>query len=246
MVTSDSKYRYLYRVAAGDFVISDINAINGAIAVIPDERDGLEARSGLLLLSTGIGRTRIGWDQASAPCRHLTPRRRSFSVLTAQRMRNAQRANFGKARKGREPRTPDGQRNGARDYRCLQTTSLMMHEQGVVLDEDVTKHLVRCAKALGISVNDVLRRVLNVTPLSQDPRFDEHVQDRSQQVVQLLESFDERIRERNPGSQYVIRATYIGYRRPGKMAPGPQKIVAGQRADFETLWVLVGVEVETW
>jgi len=88
---ADSNYRQLYVVRAGDLVISHINAIHGAVAVIPAELDGHMvtneytvcrptsdidvrviwslvrspiARADMLLLSTGIGRTRIDWDQA--------------------------------------------------------------------------------------------------------------------------------------------------------------------------------------
>lgn len=87
---ADAKYRHLYVVHTGDLVISHINAIHGATAVVPDQFDGCVvtneytvcrtlddidvrvlwallrspvARADLLLLSTGIGRTRVDWDQ---------------------------------------------------------------------------------------------------------------------------------------------------------------------------------------
>ncbi|AZN29546.1 restriction endonuclease subunit M [Flaviflexus salsibiostraticola] len=80
----------LTRVRTGDFVFSHINAIHGAVAVVPEEYDGLvvtneytvcrpssdlsasviwalvrssEARAEMLLLATGIGRTRVRWDE---------------------------------------------------------------------------------------------------------------------------------------------------------------------------------------
>lgn len=80
----------LIRVHAGDFVFSHINAIHGAVAVVPEEFDGLvvtseytvcrpsadlsasvvwslvrspEARAEMLLLATGIGRTRVRWEE---------------------------------------------------------------------------------------------------------------------------------------------------------------------------------------
>lgn len=92
IVASDSKYETLYRVRGGDIVISHINAVHGAIAVISEELDGLvatkeytvcrprdnyhpyliwqmlrspEARADLLLSSTGMGRTRVDWDTIS-------------------------------------------------------------------------------------------------------------------------------------------------------------------------------------
>lgn len=86
------KSRYLFEVRQGDIVFSHINAIHGAVAVVSAEHSshyvtneytvcrplrGIdprlvwslvrtpEARADLLLLSTGIGRTRIDWDRIS-------------------------------------------------------------------------------------------------------------------------------------------------------------------------------------
>jgi type I restriction enzyme M protein len=83
---SSSTYSNLYKVHTGDLVISNINAVNGAIAVVPEPFDGTfvtteftvcrakenvdprlvwamlrspEARSNLLLVATGIGRSRV-------------------------------------------------------------------------------------------------------------------------------------------------------------------------------------------
>lgn len=88
----DSSASKLYRLHAGDLVLSNINAINGAIGVVPKELDGLVvtneytvlqsngilgievlwallrsagARADMILLTTGIGRTRISWDDIS-------------------------------------------------------------------------------------------------------------------------------------------------------------------------------------
>lgn len=88
--TSDIAKQTLTRVEAGDLVFSHINAIHGAVAVVPDEFDALvvtneytvckpsidlsasviwalvrspEARAEMLLLATGIGRTRVRWDE---------------------------------------------------------------------------------------------------------------------------------------------------------------------------------------
>lgn len=89
--TSDVGARHLMRVEEGDIVFSHINAIHGAIGVVPAEHAGHvvtteytvcrakpgvhplvvwslvrspEARADLLLLATGIGRTRIQWNEA--------------------------------------------------------------------------------------------------------------------------------------------------------------------------------------
>lgn len=88
--TSDIAKQTLSRVHAGDLVFSHINAIHGAVAVTPTEFDGYvvtneytvcrpstdlsanviwamlrspEARAEMLLLATGIGRTRVRWEE---------------------------------------------------------------------------------------------------------------------------------------------------------------------------------------
>ncbi|MBB1032206.1 N-6 DNA methylase [Dietzia sp. SLG310A2-38A2] len=88
--TSDIAKQTLTRVESGELVFSHINAIHGAVAVVPDEFDGLvvtneytvcrpssdlsasviwalvrspEARAEMLLLATGIGRTRVRWEE---------------------------------------------------------------------------------------------------------------------------------------------------------------------------------------
>jgi type I restriction enzyme M protein len=86
---SDSGYATLLKVHEGDLIISNINAVHGAIAIVPPDlaghvvsseyticraKDGVdpklvwllvrspEARSDLVLLASGIGRTRVTWD----------------------------------------------------------------------------------------------------------------------------------------------------------------------------------------
>lgn len=86
---ADSSKPRLFKVHTGDLVISHINAVHGAAAVVPPPLDGCvvsneytvcrvrpgydvrlvwallrtpEARADLLLLSTGIGRSRVHWD----------------------------------------------------------------------------------------------------------------------------------------------------------------------------------------
>lgn len=88
--TSDIAKQTLTRVEAGDLVFRQINAIHGVVAVVPDGFDCLvvtneytvckpsrdlsasviwalvrspEARAEILLLATGIGRTRVRWDE---------------------------------------------------------------------------------------------------------------------------------------------------------------------------------------
>ena len=86
---ASTNYRVLRRIRENDLVVSNINAVHGAFAVVPANLDGLvvspeytvcralngvdprllwmllrtpESRSDLLLLATGIGRTRIVWE----------------------------------------------------------------------------------------------------------------------------------------------------------------------------------------
>jgi type I restriction enzyme M protein len=88
--TTDLTSQTLTRVQAGDLVFSHINAIHGAVAVVPEKFDGLvvtseytvcrpstdleanvvwalvrspESRAEMLLLATGIGRTRVRWSE---------------------------------------------------------------------------------------------------------------------------------------------------------------------------------------
>lgn len=92
IVASDSTYTRLYYVQEGDIVISNIGATYGSTAIVPEElsgcvvtseftvfrpKDGIdrrivwmllrtpEARANLLLLATGISRTRVRWENLS-------------------------------------------------------------------------------------------------------------------------------------------------------------------------------------
>ncbi|MEX0875493.1 MAG: N-6 DNA methylase [Actinomycetota bacterium] len=89
---SDSNYTRLYRVRTGEIVVSHINAVHGAVGIVPaalndtvvtneyticQPKKGVdsrlvwallrspEARAELLLLSTGIGRSRVRWSIAA-------------------------------------------------------------------------------------------------------------------------------------------------------------------------------------
>lgn len=88
--SADTDAAALFRVAAGDLVISHINALHGAIGIVPSELDGLvvtseytvvrvkhgvdsrvlcetlrsdDLRADIILRSTGIGRTRATWKE---------------------------------------------------------------------------------------------------------------------------------------------------------------------------------------
>lgn len=107
---SESKYRTLFVVRSGDLVFSHINAVHGAAAIVPQELDGLVvtneytvcrsisdidirviwalvrspvARADLLLLSTGIGRTRIDWQQAANLKLPLPPADEQHQIVSA-------------------------------------------------------------------------------------------------------------------------------------------------------------------
>jgi type I restriction enzyme M protein len=89
--TSDIKYNILLKVSAGDIVISNINAVHGAIAVVTEDYSGCyisseytlcrakdgydpklvwmlarspQSRGDLILLASGMGRTRVRWENA--------------------------------------------------------------------------------------------------------------------------------------------------------------------------------------
>lgn len=109
-IASDSTYDVLYRVRPGDIVISHINAVHGAVTVVPDAFDGLvatkeytvcrpkgdyhpfliwqmlrtpEARADLLLTSTGMGRTRVEWESISRLQLPIPPINVSDAVISA-------------------------------------------------------------------------------------------------------------------------------------------------------------------
>ncbi|PSR20085.1 MAG: hypothetical protein C7B45_16675 [Sulfobacillus acidophilus] len=92
IVADDSTYQKLYRVHSGQIVVSHIGATYGATAIVPPELDGCvvtteysvlvpkfhvdphvvwallrspEARANMLLLATGISRTRVRWEHLS-------------------------------------------------------------------------------------------------------------------------------------------------------------------------------------
>jgi type I restriction enzyme M protein len=109
---SDSKYARLFRVHEQDVVVSHINAIHGAIGVVPKALDGHvvtteytvcrakagidprlvwalvrspEARADLLLLSTGIGRSRVRWSNLASLLVPIPPDSLAKKVVTQVR-----------------------------------------------------------------------------------------------------------------------------------------------------------------
>ena len=86
----------------------------------------------------------------------------------------------------------------------------------------MSKHTYKeAAKTLGVPADELLRRVLNVTPIGDDPRFARYIENRPDQVRALWDELDRGLRARNPGLHYVFRDTFVGYRRGGKSATGP-------------------------
>jgi type I restriction enzyme M protein len=90
IAASDTEYSHLYRVRAGDIIISNIAATYGSIGIVPPALDGCviaseytalralegvspvtvwlllrspEARAEMLLLATGISRNRVKWER---------------------------------------------------------------------------------------------------------------------------------------------------------------------------------------
>lgn len=90
ILASDTDYSHLYRVKAGDIVISNIAANYGSVAIVPPSLEGCvitneytvlqplngvspvtiwlllrspEVRAEMLLLATGIARNRVNWDR---------------------------------------------------------------------------------------------------------------------------------------------------------------------------------------
>lgn len=92
---------------------------------------------------------------------------------------------------------------------------------GHQFDQDLSRYLIDAAAAAGTDVNSLLRRVLNVDPVQEDPRFLPYLKDLPAMIGTLLETVDRALRILNPGVHRVFRNNYIGYRRPNKVADGP-------------------------
>lgn len=117
---SELKYKSLFRVAEDDIVLSNINAVNGAIAVVPANLAGSyvtseytvlraksldprlvqlilrspECRADLLLLASGIGRHRVRYSGAS---RTLMPKPKSGTEKAVLRDLDEAKTLFAKA-----------------------------------------------------------------------------------------------------------------------------------------------------
>lgn len=91
---------------------------------------------------------------------------------------------------------------------------------GHYFDQDLSRYLIDAAAAAGTDVNSLLRRVLNVDPLLEDPRVLPYSKHLPASIGILLETVDRSLRVLNPGAHRVFRSNYIGYRRPDKVAGG--------------------------
>jgi len=93
-------------------------------------------------------------------------------------------------------------------------------------DEDLAEYLKFAAKAAGVSEATLLRQVLHVNPLTQEPGFQRLFSAMHGDTVSLLIRLDRRLRILNPGLHYVFRTTYLGYRRES----GSYATAASERA----------------
>lgn len=89
------------------------------------------------------------------------------------------------------------------------------------LDEVLTAYLADAAAEAGTDVNSLLRRVLTVDAVTENPRFKPYLNGLRGDTITLVEVVDRSIRVLNPGLHHVFRDTFIGYRRPHKGAEGP-------------------------
>jgi hypothetical protein len=85
-------------------------------------------------------------------------------------------------------------------------------------DSELVEYLQFSATEAGISVAALLRQVLHVNPLAQEPGFQQLFHTAGSEVRRLLMRLDQRLRILNPGLHYVFRSTYLGYRREGGIA----------------------------
>jgi predicted transport protein len=86
-------------------------------------------------------------------------------------------------------------------------------------DPELAEYLQLSAKEAGVSVAALLRQVLHVNPLTEEPGFQQLFGKADSETRRLLMRLDQRLRILNPGLHYVFRSTYLGYRREGGIAP---------------------------
>ena len=85
-------------------------------------------------------------------------------------------------------------------------------------DPELAEYLKLAAREAGISVAELLRQVLHVNPLTQEPGFQQLFGTAGSEPRRLLMHLDQRLKILNPGLHYVFRSTYLGYRREGGIA----------------------------
>jgi predicted transport protein len=88
-------------------------------------------------------------------------------------------------------------------------------------DAAVSQYLSEAAEEAGTDVNALLRRVLNVGSVLEDPRFCPYLADLPAEIATLLDRVDRALKVLNPGLHHIFRHNYIAYRRPYKLASGP-------------------------
>jgi hypothetical protein len=82
-------------------------------------------------------------------------------------------------------------------------------------DAELAGYLQLAAEAAGVSVTALLRQVLHVNPLTEEPGFQQFFGSIGPEALALFTNLDLRLRILNPGLHYVFRTTYFGYRREG-------------------------------
>ena len=85
-------------------------------------------------------------------------------------------------------------------------------------DPELVEYLQLSAREAGISVAALLRQILHINSLTQEPGFQRLFGTVGSDVRRGLMHLDQRLRILNPGLHYVFRNTYLGYRREGSIA----------------------------
>src|SRR5260370_19130627 len=86
-------------------------------------------------------------------------------------------------------------------------------------DPELAEYLQLAAREAGVSVTALLRQVLHVNPLTEEPGFQQLFGAVKSEPWRLLMRLDQRLKILNPGLHYVFRSTYLGYRREGCRDP---------------------------
>lgn len=98
----------------------------------------------------------------------------------------------------------------------------------VEVASDTVTFLHEAAAVAGVTADVILRRSLGAAPLRACPGYAEYVGGMDTATEAVLAELDRLLRVANPGSQFVLRKQYVGYRRFDERKPPDTKASRSQ------------------